>query len=95
LLAHKQRSATAKAACRFLILANALIRASENGPPLPLDQHGHYRVRLGKDRSRNALLFIATTGCQSRMLPREFPPLELATNWAPPIVLCDAQNVDG
>jgi transposase len=25
--------------------------ASENGPPPPLDQHGHYKGRLGQDRS--------------------------------------------
>jgi hypothetical protein len=34
---------------------------SENGPPLTLDEHGHYRGRLGKDRiPRRSLLSMAS-----------------------------------
>ena len=33
------------------IMRKLLILANENGPPPPLDQHGHYRGRFGKDRS--------------------------------------------
>jgi hypothetical protein len=36
---------------KLLILATPLSAIGENGPLLTLDQHGHCRGRLGKDRS--------------------------------------------
>jgi transposase len=43
----------------------------------------------------DAILYIATTGCQWRMLPNDFPPVPLCQRSCPPLFFSSISQVGG